>query len=197
MPLDSILDFAKRAVARALSPGALAIDATVGNGYDTRFLAQRVGEAGHVYGFDVQAQAIAKTRERLAAADVLKRVTLIQAGHETMDAHLPEAAEGRVAAIMFNLGYLPGSDKTCITQPATTVAALDCGIRYLKPGGVISVVLYTGHEGGAAEAEAVERWARTLDAQRFRGLSYRFINRPSDPPRCLAVEKQKRGGKKA
>lgn len=190
MPLDSILDFAKRTIRDALEPGARAVDATVGNGYDTRFLAEQVGPEGHVYGFDVQAAAIAQTRARLDAAGVLDRVTLVQAGHEAMAAHLPAELEGRVAAVMFNLGYLPGSDKTCITRPDTTVKALKQSVRYLRSGGVVTVVLYTGHAGGPEEAEAVEAWARALDPSTFRVLGYRFINRPNNPPRLLAIEKQ-------
>lgn len=192
MTLEPILDFAKRTVAHALAPGAVAVDATVGNGYDTCFLAECVGNEGHVYGFDVQAQAISNTRGRLAAAGVLERVTLVEAGHETMDAHLPSGVEGCVAAVMFNLGYLPGSDKTCITRPETTLSALDASLRFLAPGGVLSAVLYTGHDGGAAEAKAVTAWARARDAADFRVLSYRFLNRPNSPPRLLAIEKRRR-----
>lgn len=193
MPIDSVLDFAKRTVRRAIRPGALAVDATVGNGYDTRFLAEQVGRNGRVYGFDVQMQAIELTRVRLAEADVLERVTFVQAGHETMKAHLPPEAEGRVAAVMFNLGYLPGRDKTCITRPETTVAALRQSLRYVRPGGVVTVAIYTGHPGGKAEAEAVDAWAGGLDASRFRTLSYQFVNRPNDPPRLVVVEKMGSG----
>lgn len=191
MTLEPVLDAAKRTVARALTLGAIAVDATVGNGYDTCFLAEHVGEEGRVYGFDVQAQALDRTRERLATADLLERVTLIKAGHEAMDTYLPSDAEGRVAAVMFNLGYLPGSDKTCITRPDTTVAALDLSVRFLRPGGVLSVVLYTGHDGGADEAEAVTAWARALDPSAFRAIRYRFINQPNDPPQLLAVERRR------
>ena len=37
----------------ALFDGALAVDATVGNGFDALFLAHRVGPKGRVLGFDV------------------------------------------------------------------------------------------------------------------------------------------------
>ena len=41
------------------------MDATVGNGHDTVFLARLVGETGKVIGFDIQEQAIKNTTERL------------------------------------------------------------------------------------------------------------------------------------
>lgn len=37
--------------------GDCVVDATLGNGHDTLFLAKLVGPAGHLYGFDVQARA--------------------------------------------------------------------------------------------------------------------------------------------
>ena len=38
----------------ALYPGARAIDATMGNGHDTQWLCEQVGNEGCVYAFDVQ-----------------------------------------------------------------------------------------------------------------------------------------------
>jgi len=190
MPLDSVLDFAKRLSTQALDEGAVAIDATVGNGHDTLFLAQAVGPAGRVYGFDVQAPAIERTRQRLVEASVAARVTLIHDGHETMNQHVPAEVQGRVAAVMFNLGYLPGGDKTRITTPDTTIGALDRACQYLTSDGVITVVQYVGHEGGAAEARAVNDWAEALDQTRFQALAYRFVNQRNDPPRLLAISRR-------
>ena len=53
--------------------GAFVIDATVGNGYDTVYLAGKVGETGREYGFDVQMEAIGATRARLNEAGLLDR----------------------------------------------------------------------------------------------------------------------------
>ncbi len=132
-----------------LQPGEVAVDATVGNGHDTLFLAQQVGAQGHVYGFDIQEEALARTRRRLEEAGLRDRVTLLQMGHEHMAEAVPAAWHGRIGAVMFNLGYLPGgSDRTCITRPQTTVPALEAALRLLRPGGVLTVVAYRGHPGG-------------------------------------------------
>ena len=194
MILDGILDYATHLAERAVSTGGIAIDATVGNGHDTLSLARAVGDNGRVYGFDIQPHAIDATYRRLTEAGVASRVSLIRGGHEHMDEHLPASAVDRVDAIMFNLGYLPGGDKSLTTVPETTVAALDHAIHYLKPGGVITVVQYAGHEGGAAEAEAVDAWAAALDQENLRALSYRFVNQRNAPPRLLAVERTHRAG---
>lgn len=192
MSLDSVLNFAKRCCAQALAEGDTAVDATTGNGYDTVFLARAVGEEGHVYGFDVQERAITQTRHRLSEAGMTSRATLIRAGHETMDHHVSAEATGRVGAIMFNLGYLPGSEKACITRATTTLKALDQATSYLKSGGVITVVQYVGHEGGRDEAQAVDAWAEALDQAQYQALRYQFVNQRNAPPRLLVVRRVQR-----
>ena len=69
-----------------------------------------------------------------------------------------EEYAGQVTSIVFNLGYLPGSDKLIRTTPADTVAALNAAKTLLKPKGLLLVTAYRGHEGGLAEAEAVAHW---------------------------------------
>lgn len=190
MVIPSILDFAHDVASRALEPGSLAIDATVGNGHDTLFLALEVGAQGTVMGFDVQAEAIDRTEKRIAEHEVSAEVQLLHAGHEAMTSHLPRDLQGKVAAVMFNLGYLPGGDHALTTQPKTTLQALEGATDLLRPGGVITVVQYTGHEGGAKEAKAVTSWASALPQDSFQTLSYRFLNQSNNPPRLLAIEKR-------
>jgi ubiquinone/menaquinone biosynthesis C-methylase UbiE len=149
---------AQAAVGAALGDGARAIDATMGNGHDTLFLARAVGPQGRVIAFDVQDAALAATDRRLRAAGVRDRAELLQRGHEDLDSAVPDAWRGRVDAVMFNLGYLPGSDKARVTGPATTRPALDQARRLLRTGGVLSVLLYRGHPGAAAEVDAVLHW---------------------------------------
>ena len=187
--MESILDRAHTLATEAIRDGGVAVDATVGNGHDTAVLARAVGEEGTVFGFDVQPEALRATRSRLASDGLADRVALVEAGHETMAQHVPEAVHGRVEAVTFNLGYLPGSDSPLTTSPSTTLPALDAAVRLLRPGGVATVVVYTGHEGGDEEAAAVDAWAADLPQARFEALSYRFVNRRNDPPRLVAVEK--------
>ena len=188
--MHSILDFAHELAAGALERGDVAVDATVGNGHDTVALARAVGAEGRVFGFDVQAEAIESTRARLGEQGLLPIVDLVHAGHEQMPEHLPGAVQGAVGAVTFNLGYLPGGASDLTTSPNTTLPALRAATAALRPGGVVTVVLYTGHDGGPAEAEAVDAWAAELPQARFRALSYQFVNQQNDPPRLVAVEKR-------
>jgi hypothetical protein len=66
----------------------------------------------------------------------------------------------KVAAITFNLGYLPGSDKSIQTRAESTEEALAASIQLLTPGGYLCVTAYRGHSGGAVEAETVEAFMR-------------------------------------
>jgi predicted methyltransferase len=190
--MQSILDFAHTLATGALERGDVAVDATVGNGHDTVALARAVGPEGRVYGVDVQAEAVASTRDRLRTEGLEEGVTLVQAGHEHLPEHLPAAVHGAVGAVTFNLGYLPGSDSDRTTRPDTTLQALEAATQILRPGGVATVVLYTGHAGGPAEAAAVDAWAADLPQARFRVLSYRFVNQRNDPPRLIALEKREK-----
>jgi len=182
---------AQRSLAAVLRPGDRAVDATAGNGHDTEFLARRVGAAGRVVAVDAQAAAVAATDRRLRAAELGDRVALCHAGHEGLAALVPPSWTGRVRGVVFNLGYLPGSDANLITRPATTRKALDGARHLLEPGGRLAVVAYPGHGGGLEEAEAVATWAasatragdRVLALGRWRrGVSQRA-------PRLTVIER--------
>ena len=77
------LRFSHQLLKEIVSEGDHVIDATMGNGNDTLFLAELVGSTGHVYAFDIQEQAVENTRKKLA--DYTDRSTLFLAGHETIE----------------------------------------------------------------------------------------------------------------
>lgn len=155
----SAVERAHEAAATVLRQGDWAVDATVGRGKDTQFLAEQVGPAGRVDGVDIQAQALDAARERLAQAGLADRVGLHHGGHEELAALLPAAAWGKVRVVLFNLGYLPGGNKARVTQPHTTLTALEAAWGLVAPGGRVVVVAYPGHRGGAAETAALAEWA--------------------------------------
>ena len=197
MGFMSVLSFAHKLTAERLAPGGRAIDATVGTGADTLFLAKAAGPRGGVYGFDIQPAALELAGERLRLAreeapDALAPVTLLQRSHAAMAEAVPPAWRGTVSAVMFNLGYLPAgdADKTIITEPESTLAALEAALLVLRPGGIITAVLYPGHEGGGREAAAVEAWAAGLAQPEAQTIVYRQLQRAS-APYVIAVEKKK------
>ncbi|MEK3673371.1 MULTISPECIES: tRNA (mnm(5)s(2)U34)-methyltransferase [unclassified Paenibacillus] len=197
MGFMSVLSFAHKLTAERLAPGGRAIDATVGAGSDTLFLAKAAGPRGGVYGFDIQHAALALAGERLRLAReeapaALSPVTLLQRSHAAMAEAVPPDWRGTVSTVMFNLGYLPAgdADKTIITEPESTLAALEAALLLLRPGGIITAVLYPGHEGGGREAAAVEAWAAGLAQPDAQSIVYRQLQRDS-APYVVAVEKKK------
>ncbi|MEZ6049044.1 MAG: class I SAM-dependent methyltransferase [Planctomycetaceae bacterium] len=170
-----------------LQPGDVVVDATAGNGFDTQFLAEQVGENGRVFAFDIQQEAIDQTALRLMNAD-LSQVTLFCVSHADMFEYIPPEYHGMIKAIMFNLGYLPGGDKQLITQTDTSLEALEQAIQLLAPGGCLSILLYPGHDGGDREAAAVEDWCQELDDAEFRLES--IVQENPKSPRLWIVHKQ-------
>ena len=154
---------AHSALSAVLRPGDCAVDATLGNGHDALFMARCVAPGGRVIGFDVQEAALAATRRSADAAGLGTLLELHQCGHESMARVLGPALVGRVAAATFNLGYLPGGDKSVVTRPETTIAALEQARTLLRPGGLVSLLVYRGHAGAAAEVEAIDDWLAGLD----------------------------------
>lgn len=158
--LPRIVELARLLVARTLTAGDFAIDATVGNGHDTLWLAQQVGSTGRVLGLDVQAVALVAAQRRLIEAGVADRVMLARARHEELDRFLSrDNPLARPRVVMFNLGYLPGGNHLIMTQPETTIAAIEAAVAHVMPGGLVSVVLYPGHPRGREESEQVLDWA--------------------------------------
>ena len=156
-----LVDRAHELLGEALSEGDIAIDATAGNGHDVAFLAEQVGSSGKVYAFDLQNEAIEATR-KLLVQNELENVEMHQCGHERMDEVLPPEIMGQVAAVTFNLGYLPGGDKSVVTQTTTTRLALRTAMDLLRPGGLWVVVAYRGHPGGPEECAAVREELSSL-----------------------------------
>ena len=158
---------AHRFVRSLVRPGDLCVDATVGNGHDTALLAQLVGEAGQVLGFDVQVSALEAAQYSLAKHQLDKRVALLHQGHETVSEVLSKRGASSLNLAMFNLGYLPGSNKSIVTQTESTLKALQLCLENLDSNGAISIVAYRGHDGGNEESMAVETWVEQLPVESF------------------------------
>ena len=170
---------------RTLREGDVAIDATMGNGHDTQFLCELVGESGHIYAFDVQQGAIDNTAERLETAGMRDRATLILDGHQ----HMAQHVKAPVRAVMFNLGWLPGAKHIVTTQTNTTLEAVSAATELLLPGGVMTICVYPGHEEGTRELGALLEWAAGLDVRKFNVLHHHFICARPDTPRLILVQK--------
>lgn len=180
--------WAAEIIEKALYDGACAVDATLGNGHDAQWLCSLVGESGAVFGFDVQSEAVERSRERIENAGYAHRARLILDGHQNM---LDYIERNSVDAIMFNLGWLPGAQHGITTHTATTLQAVNAALELLKEDGVMTVCVYPGHAEGAREREALIAWAKDLDEKKYDAMLKTYLNQSNSPPLCIAVKKNK------
>jgi len=185
----SLVNAAHDLIRDILHPGDIAIDATVGNGHDTVFLAEQVGPSGHVYGFDIQQAAIDSTLEKFRQARSPECLTLIHASHADMDERIPTYHHGKVRAIMFNLGYLPGGDKSVITLTDSTLAALTDASRILAVEGIVTLLAYPGHQGGDLETGQVKNWCEQQDTRQFEVSTIYSTEHKDTAPRLFVIRK--------
>ena len=184
--INKATDLAKDIMEKAIKEGDTVIDATVGNGHDTIFLCKLVGEYGKVYGFDIQKEAIEKTKSKLIEHGINNMVDLIQDGHENMRKYIDE----QISGIMFNLGYLPGKNHQITTKYDTTIKAIDEGFKLLKPNGIITIVVYPGHEEGYKEKQELLNYFTKVDQKKMNVLKMEFINQINKPPFLMVIEKK-------
>ena len=158
----------------------------MGNGYDTLFLSTLVPN-GKVYAFDIQESAIKSTEQKLIENGV-SNVTLIHASHSEVKKYV----ETPINAAMFNLGYLPGGDKSIHTMTETTLTAVQSALDLLAHGGVLTVSVYPGHDEGTREGEALLDMLSQIDRHDFSILQCKMLNSPTSPF-IIAIERNKKG----
>ena len=184
--LTKITDINKMYIEKLVKKGDIVVDATMGNGYDTLYLAKIIGEEGFLYSFDIQKEALISTKEKLKKENLLSRTKLIVDGHENIDRYIDK----QIDFMIFNLGYLPKGDHNIITKPHTTIEAIKKGMNLLKPNGIISIAIYSGHEDGAYEKNELYKFLTKVNQEQFNVLSSSFINQINNPPDLILIEKK-------
>lgn len=173
------------------------IDGTCGNGYDTLFLAETASiflascpqTQVNLLAFDIQATAVHNTQQRLHNRKFPQNFSasyFIQ-GHEQAAQHCPPEAPPILA--VYNLGFLPGSDKTVITTPDKSLASFEGLLPLLPPRAMLIIHAYGGHEGGLREVEAVRHWAASLPDCQWTARCYETITAAKNPESLFLIEK--------
>ena len=163
----SLLNIAHNILKEQIKINDIVIDATIGNGHDTLFLAKQIGPFGKIFGFDIQQAAIESTLDQFRTNFQLDCLSLFHASHETMAEKIPPQFHGNISAIMFNLGYLPGGDKSIITSTHSTINTLNTACSLLNDEGIITVIAYPGHKGGDIETTEIKIWCKQLNKDQF------------------------------
>lgn len=182
---QSPLDLAHGYWEKIVKRGDKVIDATCGNGHDALILAKLVGSKGHLVAFDIQKQAIQTSRTYLSEnipIEDMPQVDFILGCHS----HFPETiSKESVRLVVYNLGYLPRTDKSVITKTETTLKSLEKAMELLMPGGVISITCYPGHEGGDKEEIAILELVKNLSQEKWSSCYHQWINRKKSPSLIL------------
>ncbi len=186
--LHSLVTEAHKTIQGYLPNNGISIDATMGNGHDTLFLARH---SAKVYAFDIQAVALTNTRQRLQKngfnfnPQTHPEIHLIHKGHEHMAHAIP--GNEKIDAIMFNLGYLPHGENPIITQKHSTLTALKQSLQLLNRQGVLSILAYPGHAGGKAELDAIINWSQQLDDAAYAITLIHSIKETTESPRLFII----------
>ena len=172
-------------LAARLADPRLCIDATCGNGGDTAFLCRLVGEGGRVLGFDIQPEAIASTQQNLARKGLAAEL------HCDSHANLLQYVQpGTVDAVMFNFGWLPGADHGVFSHAQSSIPALEAALEALRPGGVLSAILYSGKVIGSDEKTEILQWMRSRPLKQCTALVCGFANWADTAPLpCFLLKK--------
>lgn len=171
--MENVITFAHNSIKRHISSHSYVIDATVGNGHDTVFLAKN---AKHVYGFDIQEMAIKNTKKRVEDEN-LSNVTLFLDSHTNIAKYIKDPID----AVMFNLGYLPNGNKDITTKADTTIEAINKVLPLLNKKGLLTITIYIGHNEGISEQEALEAYFESLDSFLYTVIRYQHVNKKLAP----------------
>lgn len=180
------LGLAHKFIAEHVKPGGFCIDATAGRGGDTAFLCGLVGKTGKVLAFDIQEDAVKSTKALITQKGYDSIAKVLLENHSNIAAY---AQDETVDCIVFNFGWLPGGNHKIFTQPATSIAAIEQGLKLLKQGGIMSLCIYYGGESGFQERDALLKYLKTIDNRAYTVLVTQFYNRPNNPPIPVFITK--------
>jgi hypothetical protein len=166
----SLTHFCHQFLTSKTFPAGVSLDMTVGKGKDLAFLAKLTHvKPSALMAIDVQPDALVQAKAYLLQeiGHEAEQIEWRLGSHALIDAWLrqwPLAKDG-VSLAMYNLGYLPGSDKKLTTMADSTLSSLEALMPWIIPGGGISLMVYPGHENGRFESQALQFWLQGILAQ--------------------------------
>lgn len=184
-----------------ISEGDFVVDCTMGNGHDTLSLAMLCGadgvsvSGGKVLAFDVQDAALESTRKLLRENGITDLKTagirLVKDSHENLESYLSKVSEAP-AAIMFNLGFLPGQDKKVLTSIKSTMPAVKAALELVAENGIVSVTTYSGHPEGEEEHTKLSEFFKTLPSKKYHVAYINMSNQKKTAPSVFLITKKKK-----
>ncbi|MEG0036853.1 MAG: class I SAM-dependent methyltransferase [Victivallaceae bacterium] len=167
-----------------IEPGDKIIDATCGNGKDALCIAKLLRGQGQLSLYDIQEAALNKSRNLLSTHLTQEEMHTIIFQHCSHDVFLETEAD----LVIYNLGYLPGGDRSCTTIADITIMSLRNAVFILNPNGHIIVTCYPGHQEGLSELQVVREFVAELDSKKWTVFNYRIVNR-NNPPETFIMSR--------
>lgn len=166
-----------------VSSNPYCLDMTCGNGHDSKYILENLSPK-KLIAFDIQRLAKDNTYKLLKNTNI-ENFEFILDTHVNIDKYVNQGID----LVMYNLGYLPGGDKSITTKAIDVVESLSKVLNQLNPRGLIYITLYPGHEPGKKEIEVIEEYLTKLNQKEFSVLSQKFLNQKNNPPYVIMVEK--------
>lgn len=186
MKNSQITQWCHQIIRSQVPKGGSYIDATMGKGNDTLLLCELAGAEGHVFAFDIQEKALEYTKKLLEKHCAAGRAKLILDGHEHMAQYVKAES---IDLICFNFGYLPGGDHRIATRAETSIQAIEAGLSLLKPGGMMSLCIYSGGDTGFEEKERILNYLKELPSGKYTVIVNEYYNRRNHPPMPVFIWK--------
>ena len=176
MKYHKIIDIGHQIMANYLTDKSICVDLTLGNGYDSLFLLQK---ATHLYGFDIQPQSLINTRVLLDKHHISpQKYQLFCDNHSLLLKYLPENI--KIDLAVFNLGYLPQSDKKIMTDAQSTLTALKNLLPLMAKNSLILLTCYK-HLEGQLEYLSLKNYLQSLDLKKYNIFIFEYLNKPLSP----------------
>jgi hypothetical protein len=153
-----------------ITSDVLIIDATLGNGHDAKqlmHLVKRYSIHAELHVYDIQQNPIDDFKTYCEESfSTTQSVNCIKGCHSLIGDYIFQSSLP-LYFVCYNLGYLPGGDKSVTTKVETTFKSVEQAIQSLASGGVLSCTIYTGHEHGRIEYNALSDYFFNLDNKLF------------------------------
>ena len=172
-------------IAPSLQRAKTIIDATCGSGKDCLFLAQNSCIDAKIWAFDIQPTALVQTANLLNYHGLTSKVTIVHDNYVNWS----EYCSTNPDIVIFNLGYLPGGDKSITTQVEDLQKALPVFLASLSTNGTIYIVAYCGHGAGYEEHLWLTNYLQSLHNKHYNVGQYKLFNHKKAAPILYIIEK--------
>ena len=153
-----------------ITSDVLIVDATLGNGHDARQIIHNLkyySKHAELHVYDIQQHPVDEFKAYCEECFVSRHPVKYHMGCHSLIGNNVSASSLPLYFVCYNLGYLPGGDKTITTTVDTTLKSVRQSLQFLAPGGVLSCTVYTGHEHGRIEHDALSELFFNLDNKLF------------------------------